>query len=305
MSNRKDRLRDYGIKFKDSLTPFNIILFIGLLLLALSLVIPFVWAILTSLKSRLDFNADALGFPPSLYWQNYVDAYKNFTVSVAYGTGKRTYNIWGMLMFSLIYSLGGAVIQCAACVFVAYAVARFKNYKISKLLYGIVIVTMILPIVGALPSEIRVLKSLGLYNTIFGMLFMKASFLGTYFLVFHSFFAGIPKDYYEAASLDGAGNFQILFKIILPMAKNLIFTVIILYFIGNWNDYNVTLVYAPSIPTLAYGLYNYNFSNVPEITSTPHKMAGAMMLFIPIMIFFCVFSDKLISGNLTMGGVKE
>lgn len=303
MWKRKERVRDEVRKEK--FTAFSIILFIGLLLLALSLVVPFVWALVTSLKTRLNYAADALGFPSELAWQNYADAFKNFTVSVDYGTGKRTYNLLGMLLFSLVYSLGGAVIQCAACVFVAYAVARFKNYKTSKLLYGIVIVTMILPIVGALPSEIRVLKGLGIYNTIFGILFMKASFLGTYFLVFHSFFAGIPKDYYEAASLDGAGNFQILFKIVLPMAKNLIFTIILLYFIGNWNDYNVTLVYAPSIPTLAYGLYEYNLSTAPEITSVPHKMAGAMMLFIPIMIFFCVFANKLISGNLTMGGVKE
>ena len=163
---------------------------------------------------------------------------------------------------------------------------------------------MILPIVGAMPSELRILRALGIYNTIFGMLILKANFLGAYFLMFHAFFSHIPKDYYEAAAIDGAGNFTILFRMVFPMVKTLFWTIVLLYFLGNWNDYNITLIYAPSYPTLAYGLYSFNMSNNPEIADTPHKMAGAMMLFIPIFLFFCIFQKKLIGENLSAGGIK-
>ena len=305
-------------------SPFNVILFIGLLLLALSLVVPFLWGAMTSLKTRLDYNAEPLALPAVLNWQNYKDAFSEFKVTVEYGLGTRTYNMLGMAINSVIYSLGGALVQAFACALVAYAVAHFPKYKCSKLLYGIVIVTMVLPIVGSLPSELRILKSLGMYNTMLGLMFMKANFLGTYFLVFHAFFTAIPGNflgtyflvfhafftaipgaYFEAAKLDGAGNFSILRRIVLPMSKSMLFTVTLLNFLGNWNDYNVSLVYAPSYPTLAYGLYKFNLSNNPIINSVPHKMAGAMMLFIPILIIFCIFADKLINSNLTMGGVKE
>lgn len=286
-------------------SPFNVILFIGLLLLALSLVVPFLWGAMTSLKTRLDYNAEPLALPAVLNWQNYKDAFSEFKVTVEYGLGTRTYNMLGMAINSVIYSLGGALVQAFACALVAYAVAHFPKYKCSKLLYGIVIVTMVLPIVGSLPSELRILKSLGMYNTMLGLMFMKANFLGTYFLVFHAFFTAIPGAYFEAAKLDGAGNFSILRRIVLPMSKSMLFTVTLLNFLGNWNDYNVSLVYAPSYPTLAYGLYKFNLSNNPIINSVPHKMAGAMMLFIPILIIFCIFADKLINSNLTMGGVKE
>ena len=292
-------------RLKTVLTPFNIILFIGLVLFALSLLIPFIWGLLTSFKYRLDYAANALGFPNPFYWQNYADAYNNFKVTVPFGASSATYTLLGMAVNSVIFSLGGALIQAFCCAFVAYAVAKFSDYKLSKLLYLVVIVAMILPIVGAQTSEIRILNGLGLYNTMFGVLFMKASFLGTYFLVFHAFFRGLPKDYFEAAQLDGAGNFSILFRLVLPMARNIIFIVTLLYFIGNWNDYNVTLLYAPSVPVLSYGLYEFNLSNNPVITSTPHKLAGAMIVFIPVFVLFCAFSKKLIEGNLTMGGVKE
>lgn len=290
---------------RTKVSPFNVILFIGLLLLALSLVVPFLWGAMTSLKTRLDYNAEPLALPAVLNWQNYKDAFSEFKVTVEYGLGTRTYNMLGMAINSVIYSLGGALVQAFACALVAYAVAHFPKYKCSKLLYGIVIVTMVLPIVGSLPSELRILKSLGMYNTMLGLMFMKANFLGTYFLVFHAFFTAIPGAYFEAAKLDGAGNFSILRRIVLPMSQSMLFTVTLLNFLGNWNDYNVSLVYAPSYPTLAYGLYKFNLSNNPIINSVPHKMAGAMMLFIPILIIFCIFADKLINSNLTMGGVKE
>lgn len=276
-----------------------------LVLMCVSLIVPFVWGFTASFKDRLAYIENAFSFPWPLKFSNYADAYDHFAVQVSVGSGSVTYNFLGMLLFTVIYAVGGALIQTLAGALVAYAVARFPRFKMSKVLYGIVIVTMILPIVGAAPSEIRMLRALHLWNTIPGILLLKANFLGTYFLVFHAFFAGLPKDYFEAAELDGAGHWKILLHIVFPLAKGILWTVIILYFLGNWNDYNMTMIYAPSIPTIAYGLYTFNFSTASAIADTPHKMAGAMILFLPVLIFFCIFSDKFIGNNLSIGGLKE
>lgn len=305
MTKQFKTTRKVGIKKSfHRISPFYAVMFFILLLLCLSLIIPFCWGLLTSFKDPLDYTANVLAFPKTWKFSNYSESLKNLTAKVRWGSGSVTFNLLTMVIFSLIYAVGGAVIQAVCCALVAYAVAKFSHFRISKILYVIVIVTMILPIVGAVPSEVKMLKALGLYNTP-GVLILKANFLGTYFLVFHAFFCGIPKDFFEAAEIDGAGNGTILFRIVVPMAKSVLFTVIVLNFLGNWNDYNITLVYAPSFPTLAYGLYVFNNSNNPIIADTPHKMAGAFVVFIPVFVFFCIFSDKLLGENLTLGGVKE
>ena len=215
------------------IAPFTVVSAVILIILCLSLIIPFIWGLITAFKTPLEYVGDKLGFPTDWTLANFAEAFKNFTVKVPSGTGSVTYNVWGMLLWSAIYAVGGAIIQAMSCALVAYAVARFNKFKISKVLYSIVIITMILPIVGAMPSELRILRALGIYNTIFGMLILKANFLGAYFLMFHAFFSHIPKDYYEAAAIDGAGNFTILFRIVFPMVKTLFWTIVLLYFLGN------------------------------------------------------------------------
>ena len=82
-----------------------------------------------------------MGFPTDWTLANFAEAFKNFTVKVPSGTGSVTYNVWGMLLWSAIYAVGGAIIQAMSCALVAYAVARFNKFKISKVLYSIVIIT--------------------------------------------------------------------------------------------------------------------------------------------------------------------
>lgn len=132
---------------------------------------------------------------------------------------------------------------------------------------------------------------------------MKMNFMGIYYLIFLETFRAIPKDYSEAAYIDGAGNFTLFFKLMLPFVSKTFLTVMLIYFIGYWNDYQLPLLYLPSYPTLAYGLYKYSFSLEPKISSVPMKMAGCMILFVPIFTVFVCLQKQLI-GNVQMGGLK-
>lgn len=205
-----------------------------------------------------------------------------------------------LLLNSVLYALGSAFFQTLACCMVAYATSRF-SWRICKIIYGIVIVTMILPIIGAMPSEIQILKSLHIYDTIFGTWALRGNFLGIYYLVFYAMFRSMPKAYTEAAEIDGAGHFTVLLKIMMPLVVKTFSTVLLIYFVQYWNDYQVPLVYMPSHPTLMYGMYKAALST--RVDSVPGRLAICLVVFIPIFTVFLAFHKRLM-GNVSMGGVK-
>ncbi len=206
-------------------------------------------------------------------------------------------------MNSLLYAVGSAFVSTLTCCIVAYVTTRFR-FAFNSVIYWIVIVTMTLPIVGNLPSELQLLKLLGLYDHIYGLWICKANFLGLYYLIFFATFKTIPNDFSEAAHIDGASNIKVLLSIALPLVKSTFMTIMLIKFVEFWNDYTVTLTYMPSIPTIAYGLYTYSFSTIPEISNTPMRLVGCLILIVPILIVF-VFCHKKLMGNISMGGIKE
>lgn len=280
---------------------FAIVLLVILIIYALSLIIPMIWAIYTSLKDEFSWAADKI--LPDFEWatlSNYTAAYEAFKWPIEGGQ----YVYFGKMMFnSVVYAVGSAFVQTAIICITAYATSRF-NFKFDKVIYTIVIVTMILPIIGSLPSELRMAKLLGLYDSIWGMFLMKANFLGMYYLVFHAMFRGIPKDFDEAAWMDGAGNFTIFFKIIFPLVIGTFVTIVLINFINFWNDYMTPMVYMPSFPTISLGLFNIIDGTITGKTGAPIQFAAAMIVFIPNFTVFIIFRNKLI-GNISMGGLKE
>ena len=281
--------------------PITIVLLIVLAVYVLSMFTLIGWALITSFKSPNDFRTNAIGMPEKFVW-NYTFVYTKFYVSVLTESGMEVVYMETMFVYSILYSLGCAFFQTLVPCITAYLCARF-NYKFSKIVYTAVIVVMILPIVGSLPAELQMAKNTGLYDSIWGLWIMKANFLGMYFLVFYDGFKGLSMTYTEAAKIDGASNMHILLAIVLPLVKNIFFTVMLVNFIGFWNDYQVPLLYMPSYPTVAYGMYNMANTRENNLSSVPMRMTGAMLMFIPIFTLFLIFQKRLL-GNLTVGGIK-
>ena len=125
-----------------------------------------------------------------------------------------------------------------------------------------------------------------------------------YYLVFFAAFKGVSKEYSEAASIDGASEFTIMVRIMLPMVKTVMLTVFLIKFIELWNDYQNPMLYLPSYPTVAFGVYYMSVVNRTNDISTTVRLAGSILMAVPVLILFVCFKDKLI-GNLSMGGVKE
>ena len=284
----------------------GIVLGIILALYTLSLFFMIAWGMMTSVKHRLDFIRNIIGFPGSGYgwqWNNYVTAFNSFSVTVESGAGFRTVLLGEMFLNSVLYALGCAIASTTCACFMAYLTARFP-YKFSKVVYAVVVVAMIVPIVGNLPSEIQMSRTFGLFDTFYGIWIMKANFLGMYFLVFYAVFRSVPKDYAEAAKIDGAGNFTVLFRIMMPMVAGTYFTVLLLNFIAFWNDYQVPLIYLPTHPPVALGLYKFNFASSGSLSNVPMKLAGSFLVLLPVLVVFLAFHKRLL-GKIHMGGLKE
>ena len=290
-------------KQKSSLPVFAIVLLVVLIVYFISLIIPLIWGVFTSLKDFTDLRIEPVWPTFPLYFENYVQTFEQFCVSITENYVPRDVFYEEMMLNSAIYSIGSALIQTAIICITAYATSRF-DFKFDKVIYTIVIITMILPIVGSLPSELRMAKAFNLYNTMWGMFIMKANFLGMYYLVFHAAFRSLPKDFDEAAYMDGAGNFTIFFKINLPLVFGTFLTVALIKFIDFWNDYMTPMIYMPNIPTVAYGLYGFLQSKTGASVGLHIKLAACMLVFIPNFAVFIIFRNKLI-GNISMGGLKE
>lgn len=290
-------------KKHEKITPLTIVIVIFLILYCLAILALLIWGLISSFKSpNKDFRLNPVGFPKQWTLENFKNVYNLFYVDVL-RNGTTTYVKLPMLFFyGFLYALGCAFFASIVPCITSYLCAKF-NFKFSKLVYLIVIVTMILPIVGSLPAEIAMAKRFGLFDHIWGTWLLKANFLGIYFIVFFNYFKGVPDAYIEAAKIDGAGNMRILLRIILPMVRPLFFTVMLINFIAFWNDYQVPLIYLQSYPTIAVGMYKMAMTNINSLMNVPARMAAASLMLLPVLIIFLAFHKKLL-GDLTMGGIK-
>lgn len=303
----------------------NICICVVLVLYALSLFSILGWAVLTSLKSTLDFNdmRNVLGFPDGklsaneIKLGNYLDIISKFELK----TKSKNYisSIWGeivrpelkvgffgMLFNSLLYAGVGNLLYAFVSMLMGYMCAKYK-YKFSSFLYTLMIFVMALPIVGSQPAELAMLKDLGIYDSIICMFFHKMNFTGMYFLIFFAFFSGLSDTYLEAAQIDGASQLHTFIHIVIPLSAKIFGTVFLITFIASWNDYQTPLLYYPSYPTIAYGVFRMSADVIDRDSfsqGTPPRVAAGMLLAIPTMLIFICFRN-VVMGDLSLGGLKE
>ncbi|MBQ2986269.1 MAG: carbohydrate ABC transporter permease [Tyzzerella sp.] len=222
----------------------------------------------------------------------------NYPVTMPDGTPGAFY-FDGLLFNSALYSLGCAAAASICPCIVGYCTAKFP-YKFSRFIISMIYVLMGLPIVGTTVSEIQMSQTIGIYNTIPGMWFLKFGFVGLYTLLFHSMYKSLPNEYVEAAYMDGAGNMQIFTRIMVPMGMPTMSVVFILSFVNFWSDYTTPMYFLPSYPTLSLSLLN--FAELSSTTETM-QMAACVLLCIPSLVLFACFTEKF-TENLQVGGIK-
>lgn len=303
-------------------------IFVILIVYSISLFIPIIWGIITSLKSNVDFSTpgnNVLGFPnldEGIKWnsreqffrlENYKLILESFSFHVSYSYYFGNILVWHeadptiitMTINTILYAGIGAFLRTFTPALMAYACAKYR-FKFSDVIYTVVIVVMSIPVIGTDAAKIDLLCNLGLFDTFIGMWLQYIDFTGMYFLMFYAFFRGLSNSFSEAAEVDGASQMSIMLRIILPMASKIITTIMLIMFVSLWNNYQTPILYLPTSPTLAYGVFylSNNLGGNRELGHIPVRIASCIMLMVPILIMFLIFRDKLM-GNVSMGGIKE
>ena len=288
------------MKVKDVRSKFSVLTVVMLVLLTvycLILITILGWSLMTAFKGTFDFGENEVGFPKPWTLETIKAAWtdasmKTFLTNTRVSRGAI---IWNTIVYAVGCSLVNTVVMCV----VAYLCARYPC-KFSKIVYATVLVVMVVPIIGNQAAELQMSIRLCLYDRMWGMLIMRASFLGIYFLVFYDIFKATPKTYAEAAEIDGAGDFAIMLRVYLPIAANTFLTILLISFITYWNDYQTPMIYMPSHATISFGLFQ--FTNASG-GSPSEVLAASIVVMLPMLIIFIIFKDKFI-GNLTVGGIK-
>lgn len=289
-------------KRKFKLQLFPVLFFIILTLYSITILIPMFWSLITSIRSRLEFIMEPFAWPSKIAFKNYREAFTQLYVTVDDKLGTRNVYLLELFKNTIIYALSCTVVSTMTRCISAYVVAKY-NFRFKSLIYGTVIVVMVLPIVGNAPSMLSVMRSLGFYDNLAGIIVMSGGFTGMSFLIFYANFKSLSWDYAEAALIDGANHWTVLLKIMIPLSRITIFIMMLTTFITYWNEYTAPLLYMPNTPTVAYGLYKFQFNTSNSVSGVPHLMAACMLVFMPIFIIFLTFKNQLI-GNLSMGGLK-
>lgn len=259
------------------------------------------WGLFNSIKDPLDFNNNYFGLPKSVIFDAYEKVFTNMTLDRNFADETITYNIIGFFENSLIYALGCTIIKVFVTSIMAYICAKYRKFVTARFTVQLVIICMIVPVVGTLPSLVTVLRDMGLYGTIWGVYFTQFSFLGMHFLIFYGIYVAIPNEYSEAASLDGASHFYIMTSVIMPLVRTTTSVLLVLNFVTYWNDYQTPMLFWYDYPTISVGLLAYvtNARNA----SFPDQMAADIVTALPLFIIFLIFKEKML-GSLTVGGLK-
>ena len=265
----------------------TILTYTALIIGALIMVFPFVWMILTSLKTVPEsMQVPPTIFPKELITTNFGDAMKSLPFLKLY------LNTGLMIFFRVICAVAFSSMA-------GYAFAML-NFRGKKLLFGIVLVQMSLPSQIFIIPQYQMVAKMGLSNTIFALVFPGiVSAFGVFFL--RQTYMGIPKEVGEAAYLDGCNQWQTFTKVMFPLtgtsvAALTVFTAVFAYSDLMWplvvnSDLNM-MTLSSGLATLR-GQFSTNF---------PILMAGSLLAMLPMVILYLIFQRQFIEGIATTGG---
>lgn len=249
---------------------------------------PLYWLVTSSLKNSADVvKMPPDWFPKTFVWSNYTDVFNNqpaFTWA---------YN-------SIIVSLVSTLALIAVSTMAAYAFSKL-HFKGKNVIFIVFISSLMIPKEVMIVPLFRIIQDFGMVNTLSGMIWPNVATAFGVFLL-KGFFDSIPDSLREAAKIDGASEFTIFFRIMLPLVKPGIGALFILNFVQVWNDYLWQLVVGQETgsKTLMVGIATLMQDLNPNFA---YKMAGAVVAAVPMLIIFVMF-QKYFTKGITIGSDK-
>ncbi len=267
----------------------SILIYLVLTFTVIISIFPIIWVIFSSFKTNAQILSSPFSLPTSFGFNAYKAVFKQ-TNFLLY-----TFNSLFIAVISTVVSL---IIYAMA----AYVIARY-DFKGKNLVYSLFVITLLVPAQCKAQPIFSLIISFNLYDTktALVLVYIAAGMAMSLFILKNTFMS-VPKDFSEAAWIEGAGFFRTFFSINLPMAKSGIATAGILMFLGNWNEYffSMLLTTSPASRTLPVALasfnetYSYNYTNM---------FAALTMAILPGILIYAFAQDQ-VTNSIVSSGIK-
>ena len=266
----------------------NIFLYLILTIASLIMIFPFIWMLLGAFKT----HAEIIQNPPKFFPSNF--SFINFKKAFSMAPfGKYFLN-------SLIVMMVNTLLTAITSIFGAFVFSRLK-FPGKEVLFSILLSLMMIPFEMLIITNYTTIVKMKLYNTIPALIlpFISSIF---YTYILRNFFDTVPQSLYYSARIDGASNWKFLWRILVPMAKPSLFTIILLNALSSWNSFMWPLYITSDSRsrTLPYGLqvFTSEAGSFPE-----YLMAASTIIVLPMIILF-LFTRKYIISGVVRGGLK-
>lgn len=284
---------------KSRINWYRIFVYVSLILLAVSIIVPIGWVFLASIKENIEFYRSPWAMPNGFYWQNFVDAWNRASM--------------GDYLLNSIYVTGMALaILLIVALPASYSLARFDypGKKILKTLFkgglfvnvNYIVVPIFLMLLAI--QRIEIMPILLNNRFVLALVYASTALPFTIYLL-QSYFVTLPSTFEEAAEIDGASHLTVMLKVMIPMAKPSITTVILFNFLSFWNEYIIsfTLMTKTEMRTLPVGLQNLMAAQ-NAAQQYGQLYAGMVIVMLPTLILY-IFVQKQLTEGMTAGGSKE
>lgn len=284
---------------KDGFKLYRIFVYVALITLAITIVVPIIWVMLASFKTQLELvSGNPFDLPQQFLWQNYVDAFNKARMG-------------DYLINTVIVTALALVILLVVALPASYVLARFK-FLGKKFFNGLFMAGLFINVnYIVLPIYLMLFKAdmfLGfdffLNNLFWLAVVYAATALPFTVYLLASYFRTLPKAYEEAALIDGCGHFKTMMKIMIPMARPSIITVILFQFLAFWNEYVISFTFMDKEnATLAVGS-KYLMADAKSQANQGVMYAGLVIIMVPTLILYILVQKKLTQG-MSLGGLKD
>jgi raffinose/stachyose/melibiose transport system permease protein len=267
------------------ITPVRVVIGMVLAALAVLVIFPLVWMAISGFKTNAELYGDPWGLPAEWRWHNYERAYE--------------YGVIHYIGNSLVVTIGSIILVVLVSSFAAFALVRVK-IPFSAPLTMVVLGGLMLSETVALVPLFRIMRGIGLYNSLFGIIILYTAFRVPFitFLI-RAYMLGLPQEVYDSAVVDGCNTWQIFWRITMPLCYPIIISAAVLQALFSWNEFVFALVFIKDdeLKTMPVGLMTLQSKLT---TDWPVVFAGLTMSAIPMVLAF-LFGQRYFVKGITEG----
>lgn len=262
------------------------------MVVALSYIYVLFWMVMAACKTHMEVVMSPFALPEKWHWSHFIEAISLLEVN--------GHNFFDMLKNSCWFSLVGVLYSQFVSLLFAYVAVKY-TFPGSKHVYTFILIVMTLPMYGSGSGMYKLLYELNMIDS-YSQILCGGVVTATRTLYYMAFFRNVSNTYMEAAKIDGANDYQVCYKIMMPQAKPIFGALFLTGWLAEWNSYSSALIYLPNKPVLTVGIYQF-YTEMIYRARLDILFAACVLTVLPALILFTVF-NKTITTSVSFGGLK-